>query len=239
MNRPDSDTPLASDDGSDPNAIRDAFQDGARMVGAGSSVFDRPTSVTVFGILNIIFALFGMCGVAFTVAQPGIQQAFEQAAKENGQEVQRDPVQEVLESDPKARLIQNISTGSGAVVSLVLLISGVGLLLMKSWGRTLSIVYSVYDILSKITFTALSFWFIQSALEAQEEVPAQLPPGALEGIFAVSFSCSLVFGLIYPILLLVFMFRPAVTAAFGVSGGSEQSDTMQIFDDDQYSNTMS
>ena len=198
----------------------------------------RPTSVTVFGILNIVFAVIGMCGVAVTAAQPAIQQAMEQAAKDNGQEVKQDPVQKLLAADPKVRLIGNISTGSGVVVTLVLLISGVALLLMKPWGRTLSIVYAVYDILSKIAFSALSFWFIQSALEGQVEVPAEIPVGTLQGIFAFSFGCSLIFGLVYPIVLLIFMFRTTVTEAFGVSGRSEQSDTMQIFDGDKYSNTM-
>ena len=198
----------------------------------------RPTSVTVFGILNIVFAVIGMCGVAVTAAQPAIQQAMEQAAKDNGQEVKQDPVQKLLAADPKVRLIENISTGSGVVVTLVLLISGVALLLMRPWGRTLSIVYAVYDILSKIALSALSFWFIQSALEGQEEVPAEIPVGTLQGIFAFSFGCSLIFGLVYPIVLLIFMFRTTVTEAFGVSGRSEQSDTMQIFDGDKYSNTM-
>ena len=198
----------------------------------------RPTSVTVFGILNIGFAVSGMCGVAVTAAQPAIQQAMEQAAKDNGQEVKQDPVQKLLAADPKVRLIGNISTGSGVVVTLVLLISGVALLLMRPWGRTLSIVYAVYDILSKIALSALSFWFIQSALEGQEEVPAEIPVGTLQGIFAFSFGCSLIFGLVYPIVLLIFMFRTTVTEAFGVSGRSEQSDTMQIFDGDKYSNTM-
>ena len=198
----------------------------------------RPTSVTVFGILNIVFAVIGMCGVAVTAAQPAIQQAMEQAAKDNGQEVKQDPEQKLLAADPKVRLSGNISTGSGVVVTLVLLISGVALLLMKPWGRTLSIVYAVYDILSKIAFSALSFWFIQSALEGQEEVPAEIPVGTLQGIFAFSFGCSLIFGLVYPIVLLIFMFRTTVTEAFGVSGRSEQSDTMQIFDGDKYSNTM-
>ena len=198
----------------------------------------RPTSVTVFGILNIVFAVIGMCGVAVTAAQPAIQQAVEQAAKADGQEVQQDPVQKLLAAAPKVRLIANISTGSGVVVSLVLLISGVALLLMRPWGRTLSIVYAVYDIISKIALSALSFWFIQSALEGQEEVPAEIPVGTLQGIFAFSFGCSLIFGLVYPIVLLIFMFRTTVTEAFGVSGRSEQSDTMQIFDGDKYSNTM-
>ena len=198
----------------------------------------RPTSVTVFGILNIVFAVIGMCGVAVTAAQPAIQQAMEQAAKDNGQEVKQDPVQKLLAADPKVRLIGNISTGSGVVVTLVLLISGVALLLMRPWGRTLSIVCAVYDILSKIALSALSFWFIQSALEGQEEVPAEIPVGTLQGIFAFSFGCSLIFGLVYPIVLLIFMFRTTVTEAFGVSGRSEQSDTMQIFDGDKYSNTM-
>ena len=198
----------------------------------------RPTSVTVFGILNIVFAVIGMCGVAVTAAQPAIQQAMEQAAKDNGQEVKPAPVQKLLAADPKVRLSGNISTGSGVVVTLVLLISGVALLLMRPWGRTLSIVYAVYDILSKIALSALSFWFIQSALEGQEEVPAEIPVGTLQGIFAFSFGCSLIFGLVYPIVLLIFMFRTTVTEAFGVSGRSEQSDTMQIFDGDKYSNTM-
>ena len=198
----------------------------------------RPTSVTVFGILNIVFAVIGMCGVAVTAAQPAIQQAMEQAAKDNGQEVKQDPVQKLLAADPKVRLIGNISTGSGVVVTLVLLISGGALLLMRPWGRTLRIVYAVYDILSKIALSALSFWFIQSALEGQEEVPAEIPVGTLQGIFAFSFGCSLIFGLVYPIVLLIFMFRTTVTEAFGVSGRSEQSDTMQIFDGDKYSNTM-
>ena len=198
----------------------------------------RPTSVTVFGILNIVFAVIGMCGVAVTAAQPAIQQAMEQAAKDNGQEVKQDPEQKLLAADPKVRLSGNISTGSGVVVTLVLLISGVALLLMRPWGRTLSIVYAVYDILSKIALSALSFWFIQSALEGQEEVPAEIPVGTLQGIFAFSFGCSLIFGLVYPIVLLIFMFRTTVTEAFGVSGRSEQSDTMQIFDGDKYSNTM-
>ena len=198
----------------------------------------RPTSVTVFGILNIVFAVIGMCGVAVTAAQPAIQQAMEQAAKDNGQEVKQDPVQKLLAADPKVRLIGNISTGSGVVVTLVLLISGGALLLMRPWGRTLSIVCAVYDILSKIALSALSFWFIQSALEGQEEVPAEIPVGTLQGIFAFSFGCSLIFGLVYPIVLLIFMFRTTVTEAFGVSGRSEQSDTMQIFDGDKYSNTM-
>ena len=72
-----------------------------------------------------------MCGLGFTVAQPAIQQAMEQAVRDAGEEVQEDPLQKALAADPNFNLITNISTGFGAVATLVLLISGIALLAMK------------------------------------------------------------------------------------------------------------
>jgi len=199
----------------------------------------RPTVITVFGILNIVFSIFGMCGLGFTVAQPAIQQAMEQAVRDAGEEVQEDPLQKALAADPNFNLITNISTGFGAVATLVLLISGIALLAMKPWGRTLSIGYSIFDILSKIVFNALLFNSMVPIIEAQKDVAGAPPPEAITGLVAGGMGCGLIFGLIYPILLLVFMLRRTVASAFAAPGDGESSDKMQILDDDQYTNPMS
>ena len=199
----------------------------------------RPTTITVFGILNIVFSIFGMCGLGLAVAQPAIQQAMEQAVRDAGEEVQEDPLQKALAADPNFQLMTNISNGFGAVGTLVLLIAGIALLLMKPWGRTLSIGYSIYDILSKIVFNALIFRSMMPIIEAQEEVADGPPVEVISGIVAGGMGCGLIFGLIYPILLLVFMLRPTVASAFAAPGDGEPSDTMQILDDDQYTNPMS
>ena len=198
----------------------------------------RPTSVTVFGILNIVFSVFGMCGLALTLAQPTIQQAFQDAVKDAGQEVKEDPLQKAVAADPNLKLLQKITTGSNVVSTLVLLIAGIALLLMKPWGRTLSICFAIYDLLSKIVFSVLSYRAMMKIIAAQEPAADAPPADVLGGIFAAGFGCSLIFLLVYPILLLIFMLRPTVAAAFGAPGDVDHGDTMQIIDDDQFKSPM-
>ncbi|GIS61475.1 MAG: hypothetical protein CM1200mP2_37000 [Planctomycetaceae bacterium] len=122
-----------------------------------------------------------------------------QAAKDNGQEVQQDPVQKLLAADPKVRLIGNISTGSGVVVTLVLLISGVALLLIKALGahaqhRLCRVRHSQQN-----RFQRLEFLVHSVRPRGTRRCPPEIPPGKkLQGIFAFGFGCSLIFGLVYP-----------------------------------------
>jgi hypothetical protein len=192
----------------------------------------RPTTVTVFGILNILFACFGACQLGLIFAQPAIQEAMGAAAQEN-------PLVEEMESDPSMKRVQQVSTVCLSLASLVQLVAGIGLLRMGSWARTLSICYAAYDILSKIVFASLNFMLLQGAVARAPELPAQLGPVA--AFMGVVMGCGLIFGLIYPVLLLVFMFRKNVKAAFGPDPGAGDMLDMPDDnpDDNPYANTMS
>ena len=87
-----------------------------------------------------------------------------------------------------------------------------GLLLVKEWGRHLSIAYAVYGIIMAIVGTAANVAFLSPLVERASHMPMGPEKGALIGgmVGGVIGSCV---GVIYPVILLIFMFRANVKAA--------------------------
>jgi len=111
----------------------------------------RPAAVTTFGILNIVFAVFGVFGLL--------------------------------------------------------------LLRVENWGRKLSIGYAIYAIFFGILGAVMNFIFLfRPMLEEAAQKQGSEAAGAIGG--AVAGSIGGFIGLVYPILLLIFMTRPKVVAAF-------------------------
>jgi hypothetical protein len=84
---------------------------------------------------------------------------------------------------------------------------------LKSWARKLSIAYAIYAIVFGIIATVMSFMFLvrpllAEAQQSQGPEAAGAIGGAIGGIVG---GCL---GLVYPILLMIFMTRPKVVAAF-------------------------
>jgi hypothetical protein len=106
-----------------------------------------------------------------------------------------------------------ISAAIGLIVSIVLTAAGVGLLLLKPWGRVLSIGYAIYGIISPIIMTAINVYFMLPMLQKASNMPMgpqrmAITSGIVGGVIG---GC---FGMIFPIALLYFMYRPNVIAAF-------------------------
>ena len=189
----------------------------------------RPTSVTVFGILNLVFAVLGLCGVGLGVF--GLAVASTLPAGEGPPNLQREALQE-----PGYQAFTYASIGLGALASIVLAIAGVGLLKLKSWGRSLSLGYAAYSIVMQIVGVVVSYIFvIQPAVALAEQGN---DPQAQTQMFAAIFGGAVggCLGLIYPFLLAFFMFRPTVKSAFGI--GTAGSDMLDIPDDNPYANPM-
>lgn len=161
----------------------------------------RPTSITVFGILNIVFAVLGVFGVLATVA------LFASAATGHN------PVIRLMRENPGYAAFLKVTIPLGLIAAVVLLAAGIGLLLLKPWARVTSIGYAIYTIAMGIIGMAVNVVFVVRPLLA-EAAQAQGPEaaGAIGGAIGGSIGGCL--GLIYPILLLVFMTRPKVAAAF-------------------------
>jgi hypothetical protein len=173
---------------------------------------NRPTSITVLGILNIIFGAIGLMGIALSIVMMFIHPAMDM----------KNPVLDLMKQNPAYALYTNISMVIGAVFTIALCLSGIGLLMLRPWGRWLSIAYAVFGLVSLVVNTLINYFFLLTPLLNKL---AALPPGqekaaAMGGI--VGLVGGLCIGPIYPIVLLIFMFRPNVMAAFGAQDSADQ-----------------
>jgi hypothetical protein len=159
----------------------------------------RPHSVTVFGILNIAFANIGLVG-----ALAGLIRMKELATN---------PMVAAMNSSPQFVLWNRIHTPIGFALGIVLLASGIGLLNLKAWARKASIVYAVVVIVSACIST-LIFWNYVLPI-ALERASAQSGQDALVLKVAAYFAAfGGLIAMIYPALLIFFMTRPRIAAAF-------------------------
>ncbi len=154
-------------------------------------------SVTIFGILNIGFAVFGVGGL--------LMSRLMLHAKLPG-----NPLLKSMQSDPAYASWTNAVTVFGLVFALILVAAGIGLLLAQNWARILSIVYAIIDIVYVLVGAVVNYHFMQA-------MTGQMP-GVSSGMMAVFTAVGSVFGVIfglaYPVLLLIFMTRPKIVAFF-------------------------
>jgi hypothetical protein len=163
----------------------------------------RPASVTVFGVLNIVFGALGFVAIIFTA----ITLMAVPAGSTNN------PVLEIMRNNPGYVLWMEITIPLGVLASGVSIAAGIGLLKLKSWGRILSIGYAIYSIAAGVLGVLLSFVFVMQPLMQQASQKSGPEAAALIG-GAIGGTIGGCFGMIYPVLLLIFMFRPKVVAAF-------------------------
>ena len=183
----------------DPNPYRSPFSPPLGTAAAAAAT--RPTALIVFGILNIVFGLLGICGTAASSAMFFV-------------ELPRDPLVpnpalELIQSNPTYRTLMLVMIGLGLLASLALLVAGIGLLRSKAWGRTLSIGYAWYGIAGAIFGMIVNWVYLVQPMLAKMD-PAFGPAEAATVSTAVSGLLGGCFGMLYPIVLLVFMYRPAL-----------------------------
>lgn len=159
----------------------------------------RPTSVTVFGILNIVFGALALICTPFSLAFLFVPNpAMETPAM-------------AAFANPAYRAWTLAMGVAGMGVSVLLIVAGIGLLKCRPWGRKISIGYAVYTIVASLVGAAVSAIMLasvaNSASGGSPETGVMLA-GGIGG--TIGGAC---FALIYPIILLVFMFRPSVVDA--------------------------
>jgi hypothetical protein len=161
----------------------------------------RPTSVTVFGILNIVFAAFGLLGLIFSII------LFFLPADTNN------PVIKLIHESPAYAAWLKICIPLGLLSCAALLAAGIGLLYLKPWARVLSMAYAIYAIVFGIVGMVINYIFmVQPMIEQACQQQGPEAAGAMGA--AIGGSIGGCFGLIYPVLLFIFMLRPTVVAAF-------------------------
>lgn len=164
----------------------------------------KPTSVTVFGVLNIAFGALGCI-----TAPLGLFQFFA--------DPDSNPVYAHVQSMSWYMIYSVVSSGIGVVLSISLLAAGIALLMNMAWGRLLSIGVAGFNIV--LLLIAIPITVMVMLPMAGSDDPA-LQAGAYGGI--VGGSCGMCIGMIYPILLIIFMMRPAVKDWFAKQANDGQ-----------------
>jgi hypothetical protein len=171
---------------------------------AAASPSSRPASLIVFGILNILFGVLGLCGTAGSSVIFFMDLPRDPAIP--------NPMLDLIASNPTFRLFMQVTFVLGGLASLVLLVAGVGLLLTKAWGRTLSVGYAWYAIVAGIVGLLVNWVYVmQPTLAAMKGAEGPAAIGAIGGLVG-----GLIGGLVslaYPVVLLAFMNRTALRAA--------------------------
>jgi len=165
----------------------------------------RPTGVTVFAILNILFGITGILGVIFSAAM--------MLLGDNLQFGGPNPVFEVMNDNPTYKIYTIVMSFVGLGFAIVLLMSGVGLFKMRPWARTLALVYAVYAIVATIIGNVANYFFIFKPIMEQ----AVGEGGGQELVIMSGIIGGVVGGciaLILPIAILIYFMRPSVKALF-------------------------
>ncbi|HEY3862295.1 MAG TPA: hypothetical protein VGO59_10440 [Verrucomicrobiae bacterium] len=157
----------------------------------------RPVSTLIFGILNIGWALMLMAGLFMMMVLSRIKTP------------SSNPALQAMQADPNYSALMHFNAVAGAVMGVVLLTFGIGLLLLKDWARLGSIIYSVIDIVRVVVMSMLSWPYTKRMME---NVP-NVPQGMMQGFAMIGLVVGLLFGVGYPALLLFFMTRPNVIDA--------------------------
>ncbi len=162
---------------------------------------ERPRTATAFGVLNIVFAGLGLIGVISSVAMFASS-----AASDN-------PVIKIMQENPTFMLWNKIWIPLGLLTIGVLLAAGIGLLRLKPWARKLSVFYAIWAIGTGLAGMVVSYLFLVRPMveEASRKSGAESAAAIGGAVGAVFGGCI---GMVYPILLLIFMTRPKLIAAF-------------------------
>ena len=177
----------------------------------------------IIAILQLAFGalgfLAGVCGGVLEWAdQPGIYARLFGPQDPEELETEKEK-QKILESVPAYRVIDRGKDILDIAICLAMIISGFGLLRMKTWGRSLTIVTVFISIAGGLIFVlyALAFTvpavyqFTESKLPADIDEYIDLSFLKFQAIAPIFH--EMVF-MIYPVIVLLVMMRSSVSAAF-------------------------
>ena len=165
----------------------------------GTSPSKRPFALTLFGILNILV------GTLLTVLE-----ALDLFSPEGF----RGTFPESVQGKPLFRAWMAVAPPLQYLASNVLLVAGIGLLLVKRWGRTASLGFSFFKIGMFVIELPLYMTFLIAPLVSEMNATGSEDAAATLMGWAIALPGLVCFELFFPILLLVAMQRPKVKAAF-------------------------
>ena len=166
----------------------------------------RPASMTFLGITNVVFGALALIGSGFALYL--LFGGATNMVPQGGLDLQAVLTERFEWYDGYAKT----SAFASIPVALTLLASGIGLLQVKSWGRTLSNIYGVVAILTALVTLYINTQVVMPVMtELAQMNDSTAANGAEAGISGATGGSCLALG--YPLILLIFVNRHGVKEA--------------------------
>jgi len=199
----------------------------------------RPTSITVFAILNIVFGSLGLaCGLCGVVGQAASGMMTTQSTGAKGQQFDTEAFKKHMEREvPGYTIVEWGRLLLGIFLSLLLLGSGIGLLKMQLWARLACMGYGVIQILVQLGVLVYNIALVLPAIDTYFR-NNPLPGGITMPSW--SFVAGAVVGALlsvtYAVILLIWAALPATGRAFsqGALDEGRQPEQGQDYYDEDY-----
>jgi hypothetical protein len=165
----------------------------------------RPAVATVFGILNWVFGILGVCSGAMVAA--GFTFIFAVLDAKARAQMNLDESMRQF-SDPVFFGLLVMQMSMGAILSVVVIISGIGLLKFKPWGRKLANFYAIANLILLVVGVSINLIFTVIPAINEANMPGASPDkigAAVGGVAGGVFGAC--FGVIYPVCILIFLNR--------------------------------
>jgi hypothetical protein len=186
----------------------------------------RPTSVLVLAILNFVVAAFGLCGLGLELSSEALLR-FVEKSKQMSPELKEQVEQQKDLANALETGVPGWNTAEAGrlivrgLLTLLLVVSGIGLILLRRWGWALALGYAILSIGLRLALLAYLFLVISPALPNAFEQMARKhhqDAEAVAGGVVLEYALRNVISLVYPVIVLIFMLLPGVVAAFRDSG---------------------
>jgi hypothetical protein len=185
-------------------------------------------------VLHFVFGGLGiLCGICSGIQLAGGGQNWMTPTPTGPQAAEmkqmQDEMQKAMESAAGSQAVQIGAVVADLAISIIMIVSGIGLLQLRPWGRSLSILYAILSISLKILEAVYAFAvtgpiineFINTHTASGPEQQFMFSVMRMVAIIPpiIQLVC-----MIYPIVVLIIMFRPAVVAAFRDGGSATTVD---------------
>ena len=188
----------------------------------------RPTALVVVAILNLIFGGFWLlCGGAgLALNESGAAEWLAKFQKNQPGQIKGlsygEIMVQVAERVPSFVVVQRIAAIAGLLTSLLLVLSGIGLLRLRAWGRYLGFAYVAVQLPVHIANAVYSMLYVTPVMaKIMDEALAKMPGGFMRQMMEFSLGLSSSAGvvgiamtLVYPLLVLMLLLLPSVSQAF-------------------------
>jgi hypothetical protein len=195
--------------------------------------------VMTIGVLQLVFGAIGLiCGL---IALSGVSESLtagQQGGGAPGAPSQAEIQKMMQEEMPNQKVEEKVEYAVGLVLSVLMVVSGIGLVQMKNWGRQVANVYAVLSIIFRIASVIFAVIFVLPGMDRVADKLAA-KTGANGATLASAMKIGAMIGLIfaaviviYPIIVLVVVNMASAKAA--LSGTSADTGAFPTDYDDRH-----